>query len=154
MRYLDHIKKHQNLDLFIILFDELGYTDQEIIDKLEISKQTIYDAKTRLSGLLEALSSVPDEKPKEYGNPDINAVIEAFKLSFNTTKASKWDRWAAKRLAEKHSADNMVKIIQALAQYGGEKYCPSVNSVSQLEEKLPSVMSFLKKQQSNSMVEL
>ncbi len=154
MRYLDFIKKYQNLDLFTALMDELGFTDEEITKRLEISKQSIYDAKKRLEPIMEALKNVADENPVVYGNPDVNLIVSTFKDCFGTTKANNYDRYAAKRLAAKHGVANIVAIIEALARYGGDKYCPSVNSVRQLEDKLVSVMAFLKKQSGNLTIDL
>lgn len=154
MKYIDYLKKYHNIDLFIVLMDELGYSDDEIITKLETSKGNLYNAKGRLEPLLEALKNMDAPEPVTYGDPEINAVIEAFKISFGTTKASQYDRYAAKRLYTKHGAQNIVTIIEALASYGGDKYAPAVNSVRQLEEKWVSVGKFLNNKSNNIMVEL
>lgn len=145
MNFIEHLKRHDNFDLFVLMMDELGYTDEEITTKLDISKQRIYDAKKRLEPLLEALQAIGDPKPVVYGNPDIATVVEAFKKAFGTTKVSRYDRYAAKRLAEKHTADKVVHLINALAAGADDQYAPSINSVSQLEEKLVSVVQFVKK---------
>ena len=62
MNFLTHLKRHENFDSYIVLFDELGYTDEEITTKLEISKQLIYDSRRRLAPLMEALKSIGDPK--------------------------------------------------------------------------------------------
>lgn len=79
-----------------------------------------------------------------FGEPDIDKIIEAFKSTFGTTKASRYDRFAAKRLAEKYGSQAICGIIQLLANRSGDKYAPMVNSVSQLEEKIVNVLRFLR----------
>ena len=81
---------------------------------------------------------------KEYGNHDVNDVLEAFKLAFGTTKSSRYDRYAATRLIKRHGAETVMVAIGGLANGQGERFCPNVNSVSQLEEKWPSVVRFLR----------
>lgn len=154
MRLLDYIKKYHNLDLSIVLMDELGYSDDEITSKLEIARASIYNAKTRFEPLLNALSSIAEDKPVSYGDPAVNAIVEAFKDSFGTTKVSKYDRYAAKRLATKHGADRIIAVIKALSAGAGDKFAPSINNVSQLEEKFVSVGKFLQNKSYQGIVEL
>lgn len=87
----------------------------------------------------------PDEKPNpaEYGQPEINEVIATFKEVFGTTKATRYDRFAAKRLITKHGVANVKLVITALAAKGSAKYSPTVNSVSQLEDKWVSIVKYL-----------
>lgn len=153
MTYLEFIKKYSNIDLYIVLFDELGYSNEEIIEKLQVGKGSIYNAKERVNPLLEALKNM-DSKKVEYGNPDINAVIAAFKESFGTTSSSKYDRYAAMRLAAGHGADNVVKVIKALSDHATEPFAPAVNSVLQLEQKWVSVGKFLTALSDNGAMDL
>lgn len=153
MNLLDYIKKYHNLDLFIALLDEMNFSDEEIITKLSISKMTIYNAKERLQPLMTALATI-DHKLPQYGNPDVNTIVDTFKERFGTTKTSKNDRFAAKRLAAKHGADNVARVIIALGDSVGDTYAPSVNSVQQLEEKWVSVGKFLNNKSSDNMVVL
>lgn len=80
---------------------------------------------------------------ENFGNQAVSAVVEAFKDSFGTTKASKYDRFSAKRLSDKYGSENIVMIIKALAGTN-DKYKPIVNSVQQLEEKWVAVGNFIK----------
>lgn len=84
-----------------------------------------------------------------YGNSDIDAVVIQFSETFGNTKTSKYDRFAAKRLTEKYGRDSIVGIIQLLGKRKDEKYCPVVGSVSELEQKIVSVMNFLRKGMDN-----
>lgn len=79
----------------------------------------------------------------EYGDPDVNAIIDTFQEYFGTTKATKYDRFAAKRLAKKHTAKTVCEVIMALSQTTRYKFAPVVNSVSQLENKWVSVIRYL-----------
>ena len=89
-----------------------------------------------------------------YGNSDIDAVVIQFSETFGTTKTSKYDRFAAKRLTEKYGRDSIVGIIQLLGKRKSEKYCPVVGNISQLEEKIVSVMNFLRKGVDNQDLDL
>ena len=79
-----------------------------------------------------------------YGNADVNEIVVGFADTFGTTKTSRQDRFAAHRLAQKYGAQAVVGIVQLLAENNTEKFAPVVNSVSQLEEKMPSVLNFLR----------
>lgn len=80
-----------------------------------------------------------------YGDKDVELIVQTFSETFGNTKTSKYDRWAANRLADKYGSQAMRGIIQMLAQHSREKYVPVVGSVAQLEEKIVSVISFLRK---------
>ena len=129
---------------------ELGYPQEEIATKLKISRPSIGAARTRLEPILEALKTIAGEEPKDLRNKDVQAIVEAFSETFGTTAASKYDRFAASRLAKKHGADGIVKVIKLLGQNSGDKYTPVVNNVRQIEEKWPAIGAFftrMKKQQ-------
>lgn len=79
-----------------------------------------------------------------YGDADIDRVVTTFTETFGTTRVSKYDRFAAQRLVRKYGAQSVVGIISLLAANSTEKYAPVVNSVQQLEEKLPSILNFLR----------
>lgn len=79
----------------------------------------------------------------DYGNAEINAVIEQFKQVFGTTKASRYDRYAASRLIKRHGLEMIKAVILALAARSHDKYSPTVSSISQLEEKWVNVIKFL-----------
>lgn len=79
-----------------------------------------------------------------YGNAEIDMVVKKFSDTFGTTKTSKYDRFAANRLIQKYGTDSVVGIIGLLGSRVGEKYAPVVNSISQMEEKFPSILNFLR----------
>jgi hypothetical protein len=81
----------------------------------------------------------------EYGDKDINFVVNSFKDTFGTTKTTKYDRFAASRLIKKYDAGPIVSIMSALAKRSEDQFAPVVNSVSQFETKLPSIIKFLYK---------
>ena len=110
----------------------------------------IVELVTRVVGSQAIAESVVDVLSEEgllnlhYGNQDIGEVITAFSDNFHSTKVSKYDRFAAKRLADKHGAKVVVAIIDTLAKMQDNKFCPTVNSVSQLETKFPQVVKFIR----------
>jgi transposase len=154
MTYLELTKKVANIDLIICLLNEFGMSNQEIMDKMKITEPTIYNAQKRLETITEALKTIAGEEPKDLRNKDVQAVVEAFKESFGTTTTSRYDRFAAKRLSDKHGTDNIVKIIKVLAQHTGDKYTPSVNGVRQIEEKWVNIAAFFKRMQAERPIDL
>lgn len=154
MTLVEYLKKYHKFDWYVALFDHLGFTDDQIMGYLDISKQTIYNAKNNVEPILKALQDAAPQKTIVYGNPDIFAIIEAFKKDFGTTSASQYDRYAAKRLSEKHGTENVVAIINALAKFGGEQYAPAINSVLELEKKWVSVGKFLQNKIGDQPVDL
>lgn len=152
MRALDFAKAYTNFDIIVLVLDERGLSDEQIAELLEITKPTIHNAKKRAEPLLEALKTISTEEPKTYGNPDVNAIVDEFKKQFGTTAASKYDRFAAKRLFTAHGTENVCKVIRALAHFSNDKYAPAVNSVRQLEEKWVSVIKFVGTKSNESQV--
>lgn len=156
MNLYDAIKRLTIQDIILISLDELGYSDTEIAFKMGISTSTIHNTKKRLKTLLEPVNALQElvKEPVEYGNHEVNIIVDSFKANFGTTKVTKYDRFAAKRLADKHSAPGMVTVIAALSASTQDKYSPSVNSISQLEDKLPQVIKFLKSKANDQEIEL
>lgn len=151
MKYIEYLQTYDNFDKYILFLDELGFSDINISSMLNVTRQTIYNAKKRNATLLEALKSLTSES-KSYGDAGINTIISAFNNTFGTTKASRWDRYAAKRLSARYGAENITAVIRALGDMKGAAYMPSVNSVQQLEEKWVSVGNFLTKMGNNTKV--
>jgi hypothetical protein len=81
-----------------------------------------------------------------YGDADIDAVVQKFTDTFGTTKVSKYDRFAARRLTTKYGRQAVCGIIDLLGSLSTEKYAPVVGSITQLEDKWVSVLNFLRKQ--------
>jgi len=153
MTFLEYAKQYHNFDVFLVLVDNAGYTDEEIAEKFEISKQRIYDAKKRVEPILSALEAIEPYK-RDMRDKNIQSIVDAFCEAFGTTKASRYDRFAAKRLHVKYGAENIIKIIQALAAKGGERYAPVINNVSQLEAKWVQVGKFLNNEAENGIINL
>lgn len=82
-----------------------------------------------------------------YGDADINEVIRVFTETFGTTKVSNADRFAANRLVKKYGTQAIVGIIKLLAQHSTERYAPVVGSIVQFENKIVSVLHFLRTRQ-------
>lgn len=80
-----------------------------------------------------------------FGNKEVDEIVTAFKTTFGTTRASKYDRFAAKRLSDKNGVKTVVQMIQILGTRMDLPYAPTIGSVSQLEEKWVSVVKFLRK---------
>lgn len=79
-----------------------------------------------------------------YGDKDVDAIVLKFSETFGNTKVSKYDRFAAQRLAHKYGSQAVVGIISILAQRNGEKFAPVVNNVAQLESKFVSILNFVR----------
>ena len=143
MKFIEFAKIITMQDILILNLDALDFSDTEIASMLNISRQTIHNCKKRLEPFTEALKAVKSP-PTEFGNKDINKIVDAFAKAFGTTTTTKYDRFAAKRLGEKHGYDNVVGAIVALSANGSDPYCPTVNDVSQFEKKLPQIIKYLR----------
>jgi|ERR1035437_8000597 hypothetical protein len=153
MKVLEFSKQLKIIDLIVLFLDEKGYSDAEIATIADISTQTLHATKKRLQPFCEALKLI-ESPPAEYGNKDINDIVNAFAKVFGNTKTTKYDRFASKRLADKYTSSEIVKVINALSLGANDKYCPVVNSVSQLETKLPNIISYFKKKSSDQIINL
>ena len=177
MTYLDLVKKLGLTKLIICLMDELGYPNKEIAKKLQITEPTIYNARKSYELLNEALQNVgyiqdlitvdgdiKVEQPKRSGtiteaikqdlrNPDVQKIVDEFQTAFGTTSVSRYDRFAASRLAKKYGAESITQVIQLLAQHAGDKYTPVVSNVRQIEQKWVNIASFFKRIKQNEGIE-
>lgn len=79
-----------------------------------------------------------------YGDADVDSIVVKFTDTFGTTKTSKQDRYAARRLANKYGSKSVCGIIQLLADNSSNQYVPIPNSVAQLEDKWVSILNFLR----------
>lgn len=152
MTLLEYAKAYHNFDIYLVLMDDAGYTDVEIMDKFSVSKQGIYNARKRLEPIIASLSGLASPK-RDLRNKDVQTIVEAFMTAFGTTKTTLHDRYAAKRLHGKYGAQNVATIIQALASHPG-KFAPTVNSVYELENKWVSVGKYLQSESNTGVMEL
>lgn len=122
----------------------------------------------RKQAALELIQSVVGDKPTAemvlerlqdegflhlgYGNVAVDQIVAAFKETFGNTKTSKHDRMSAHRLANAHTTQAVVGVIQLLAQLQDHRYAPTVGSVAQLEDKWVNVVAFIRKQQQGTEV--
>lgn len=133
--------------------NDAGYTNEDLTERFEVSKQRIYDAKKRLEPILSVLDSAKTYR-RDMRDKDVQNIVDGFSDAFGNTKTSMYDRYAAKRLHIKYDSSMVIKIIQALASHTTDKYAPTVNNVSQLEEKWVQVGKFLQTKSSEGMIEL
>jgi hypothetical protein len=93
-----------------------------------------------------------------YGDAEIDRITKTFAELWGTTKTSRFDRFAATRLARAErygGAEGIVGLMKLFITMQSDKYAPSVSTVQQFEEKLPAIVVFMrKKQQQNERVEL
>lgn len=115
---------------------------------LELIDQIVND-KVKSAMLLERLKE-ENLLHIGHGDPDIDKVIETFKEAYGVTKITRYDRWAANRLVQKHGSQSICQIIRMLAEQAGHPYAPVPNNIVQIEEKWVAILSFLRKQGSGS----
>jgi len=89
-----------------------------------------------------------------YGNSEIDNVVQKFTDTFGTTKTSKYDRFAADRLTKKYGSQAICGIIGLMGEHATEKFAPRIGSISQLEEKIVSVMHFLRTLKSDETLDI
>lgn len=88
-----------------------------------------------------------------YGDKDVDLIVTTFADTFGVTKTSRYDRFAAHRLAQKYGAQAVAGIVRLLAENSTEKFAPVVNSVAQLEDKMPSVLNFLRNRRGEEVID-
>lgn len=103
---------------------------------------SIIGNRTKALAIVEALVDAGYIQPKR-GNTEVQVIIDCFKRVFGTTSHSRYDRYAASRLANLHSAPTVCDIIETLGQKRHEQFCPLVGSISELEKKWVAVQRFL-----------
>lgn len=115
----------------------------------------VVDLITQIAGNKQTAEMIVERLENEgllhlgYGDAEVDMIVTRFSEAFGTTKASKYDRFAAGRLAKKYGGQAVCGIIDLLANAQTEKYAPVTNSVVQLEEKLPSILNFLRNLKGN-----
>lgn len=88
----------------------------------------------------------------DYGDDKIGLVVTSFTETFGTTKTSKYDRFAANRLANRYGVKAVTGVIGLLGNQRNEQYAPVIGSISELEKKWVNVMNFLRKNNQESEV--
>lgn len=151
MKILELVKTLSLQDIILLSLDEMGFSDRDIASRMGISPTTIHNSKKRLQRALDA-SETPTKA--EYGNPEVNSIVNTFKESFGTTKTTKADRFAANRLAKKHGAESIAQAIKAFSAHAHEKFAPSVNNVAEFDNKLPSIVKFMSNKSSEQEINL
>jgi hypothetical protein len=89
-----------------------------------------------------------------FGDAEVDQILSKFKATFGTTKSTQTDRWAAHRLAQKYGAQAITGIIQMLGEHNTDKFCPVVNNVTELEAKMVSILSFLRKLEKDEVIDV
>jgi len=109
----------------------------ELIEATGVSRQTAEIIVERLNeeGLLHV----------GYGNAEVDIILTTFSETFGTTKISRYDRYAAHRLASKYGSQSICTIIKLLDQHKDDRYVPVIRNVMQLEDKIVSIIAFLRK---------
>ena len=87
-----------------------------------------------------------------YGDVAVDKIVGTFKEQFGTSVITKPDRASAHRLANTHTEQAVVTVIEMLASLRDEKYAPTVGSVRKLDEKWVNVIGFLRRQGQQSEV--
>lgn len=90
----------------------------------------------------------------DYGDMDIGRIVTAFTETFDTTKTTKYDRFAAKRLASKHGVQAICGIIVLLGKKRDEQFTPVVANIADLEKKWVNVMNFLRTNQEPEVIDV
>lgn len=88
----------------------------------------------------------------DYGDDNIGLIVTAFTETFGTTTTTKYDRFAANRLANRYGVKAVTGVIGLLGKQRDLPYAPAPRSISDLEKKWVSVMNFLRKSNQQSEV--
>lgn len=124
-------------------------------------KQYVVELITKQANVSKAVAESVVERLQDegllhlgHGSADIDIVVQKFTDTFGTTKVSRQDRWAANRLVSKYGSQAICGIVDLLAENSTEKFTPVVNSVAQLEDKMPSVLNFLRNIKKDETIQL
>lgn len=77
------------------------------------------------------------------GDPDTSLLVDTFQREFGTTATVRTDRFAASRLVKRHGVHYVTGVVEELARRHREKFAPTVNNITQLEQKWPAVVRFI-----------
>ena len=120
----------------------------EVVSVVEAALKDKLTAEQIVEKLVQEGVILQGNDPKDlvigYGNQSVDNVLRKFKDTFGNTKSTKWDRYAAKRMVDKHTEQAVITAIDILGR-STDQYAPVVNSVSQLENKWVSVVAFIRK---------
>ena len=81
---------------------------------------------------------------------NLNPLIELFKPinpSYGRLYANKTQRGALQRLVDKHGAEKIAKILETIQKTNQVKYAPTITTPLELENKLATLLLFLKREQ-------
>lgn len=81
---------------------------------------------------------------------NLNPLIELFKPinpSYERLYANKTQRGALQRLVDKHGEEKIVKILETIQKTNQVKYAPTITTPLELENKLATLLLFLKREQ-------
>lgn len=118
--------------------------------KMPTIEQSI-DISTKVDS--ETSQSGDVEKSEEYGNHQVNALMEIWEAEVGTiANRAKANRFAASNLLRKFGLDGATKWIKiiAKAQKSGDRYAPKVNSFRELYgqyEKFSGLQAWAKRQE-------
>lgn len=88
-------------------------------------------------------------KTSSFGNPEINEVIQLFEETYGFPLTGKQkNRYAANRLLKVHGLEKVKQSILAAHAVISEPYAPQITNIMDLEEKMPKLVLFYQKNNS------
>jgi len=118
----------------------------ELLDRVnEVYCKDTHTKETHTKGITKVIEA----EPQEYGNSDVNWVMDTFKKhrGFNSSGRGKKDRFCAKHLLNNYSKDQ----IQAMLLFcETNEYAPRVGSVEKLWYKRGDIIAGIKALQQKS----
>lgn len=110
--------------------------------------QAIPETTTENTGTTTNVVAKASEKPQEFGDPKINAVITNFEQTFGLKlKRVVHQRRAASRLIKSYGELNVLGGIRAARQVATEQYAPQILSLEDLWEKWDKLSSYYARRQ-------
>lgn len=83
----------------------------------------------------------------QYGNADVNTVIEKFETTYKLKLSKvKQNRNAASNLIRKHGLDQTLKAIEAASMCLQDQYAPSIVNLMDLQEKYDKLRVYYARQ--------
>lgn len=125
-------------------------TDVGGYDQMDVQKKSIKSESIKTGA--NAPGATPPE-PAEFGNPEINEVVEKFQTVMQLT-LTRWthQRKAAKTLISRYGLPVVLRGIEAAAHCRDERFAPQILSLEELRDKWNNLVEYYRKQQLNGKI--
>jgi hypothetical protein len=95
----------------------------------------------------ELIGPKAEKQPEEFGNSEVNQVIEHFEKRIGHMPRAKYQRWAASTLIKQHGFEKVIGGINAVVSSRDQQYAPSISTLEALRDKWIDLETFYQRSQ-------